>query len=409
MERGYAITGHRLNPTYSLTKIDVGPRHRAGRVRPRPARRAGQGLPRRAADRRARHRSVRRVAAPTPTTSGRQWSAELLDAAGLDSGLLPQIVAVHHGGRSHHRGGGRRDRASRRHARRDRRRRRPVGGARRGHHRAPSPAPTRTSAHRRGCRSPRRAPARSRDAHDDVQPRDPRPVRPDRHHAGGRRVARVDHRRARAERRGALRTAAAAPRPTGGGGRAALPAPPARRALAVLEPEGPRGVRRAAHATTAGAASPAPCWRGWHSTSSSGLRAFTENGAAVDAVDAIGGAANSDLLLGSSPTSGVCRSRRRMLVDEATSSERPSSVAWESASSPTSRSPPTCRTGARRRWSTRRGTRYSARDMSSSSTPTARLEPGSRRSGDGECDPGRSERSLVRTVGGDVEPGALGS
>ena len=92
MERGYAITGHRLNPTYSLSKImwlrDNEP-EAFGRVE----------TVLQAKDYLAYRLTGVRVTDPSDASgtnaydqSAGTWSEELIAAAGLDAGLFPEIV-----------------------------------------------------------------------------------------------------------------------------------------------------------------------------------------------------------------------------------------------------------------------------------------------------------------------------
>ena len=160
MERGYALIGHRLNPTYSLTKVMWVRDHEPevfARVR---ARRAGQGLRGVPAHGRAGDRSRPTRPAPTRTTSGRaRGRTELLGAGGA----RPRAVRRRSCRRrtvvgAGDRGGGVGDRAGRGHAGGAGRRRRAVRRARRRACRRPSRARTPTSAPRRGCRWRRREP-----------------------------------------------------------------------------------------------------------------------------------------------------------------------------------------------------------------------------------------------------------
>ena len=92
MERGYAITGHRLNPTYSLSKImwlrDTEPEAFA---RVDSVLQAKDYLAYRLTGVRATDPSDASGTNAYDQAAG-TWSAELIDAAGLDSGLFPEIV-----------------------------------------------------------------------------------------------------------------------------------------------------------------------------------------------------------------------------------------------------------------------------------------------------------------------------
>ena len=259
MEAGYRLIGHRLNPTYSLTKVMWVREHEPE------------------AFARTRHIVLAKdyiafrltgVLATDPSDASSTnafdqragaWSDDLLAAAEIDRALLPEIVPSTTVLGAGDRRGRARDRARRRDAGRARRRRRAVRGARRrrdlrglGRLRLPRVVVV-------GVDGGRRAAARPADADDDVQPCAAGRLRADRDHAGGRRLDGVDLRGARRAPRRARR------RRGGRGGRArrpALPPPPARRALAVLEPERPRSVRRPAAPSRPRAPRPAPCSRG---------------------------------------------------------------------------------------------------------------------------------------------------
>jgi xylulokinase len=92
MERAYAITGHRLNPTYSLTKIMM-VRDREPEVwtRVRHAVLAKDYVAYRLTDRLATDPSDASSTNVFDQRAGR-WSTELLEAAGIDVGLLPEVV-----------------------------------------------------------------------------------------------------------------------------------------------------------------------------------------------------------------------------------------------------------------------------------------------------------------------------
>ena len=154
MAEGYKITGHRLNPTYSLSKImwvrDHEPEVFA---RARTVVLAKDFVAYRLTGVLATDPSDASSTNAYDQAAG-EWSTELIEAADLPRSLFPDIVpstavvgTVTAGGRGGHRAAGR-------HAGGDGRRRRADGGARRGHHRRPSPAPTPTSAPRPGSRSP---------------------------------------------------------------------------------------------------------------------------------------------------------------------------------------------------------------------------------------------------------------
>ncbi len=205
MERGYALTGHRLNPTYSLTKAMWVRDHE-----PEVFARAEHLVL--AKDYAVHRLTGELVTDPSDASSTNaydqkagEWSAEILDAAEIDRALLPEVVASSTVVGPVTRGGGARDGPRGRDAGRAGRRRRAVRGARR-----------RDRVGRVGrVRLPRllvvgvdggdRAAARPRDAHDDLRPRDPRALRADGDDAGGRRVVRVDLGAAGGDARGAGR------------------------------------------------------------------------------------------------------------------------------------------------------------------------------------------------------------
>lgn len=92
MERGYRITGHRINPTYSLTKIAW-----VRDTEPEVFARTDAVLL--AKDYLVARLTGVRVTDPSDASSTNaydqlagQWSSELLDAAGIDARLLPDIV-----------------------------------------------------------------------------------------------------------------------------------------------------------------------------------------------------------------------------------------------------------------------------------------------------------------------------
>ena len=116
MDRGYALTGHRLNPTYSLTKAMWVRDHE-----PDVFARAEHLVL--AKDYAVHRLTGELVTDPSDASSTNaydqkagEWSAEILDAAGIDRALLPRGRRVEHGGRAGDRGGGARDRACRRDA-----------------------------------------------------------------------------------------------------------------------------------------------------------------------------------------------------------------------------------------------------------------------------------------------------
>ena len=154
MERGYATTGHRLNPTYSLSKIMWVRDHQ-----PEVFDRARVVL-------NAKDFAVYRLTGvlatdPSDASStnafdqGRgDWSDELLAAADLPRTAVPRDRRLHPGDRPGHRRRRSRHRPAGRDAGGDGRRRRADGRARRRDHRPGVRRRTPTSARRPGCRWP---------------------------------------------------------------------------------------------------------------------------------------------------------------------------------------------------------------------------------------------------------------
>ncbi len=228
MAEGYKITGHRLNPTYSLSKI-MWVRDQEPEVfsRARTVVLAKDFVAYRLTGVLATDPSDASSTNAYDQAAG-EWSTELIEAADLPRSLFPDIVpstaVIGHVTADAAEATGLVDRD----AGGDGRRRRSDGGPRCGHHLARVRRVHLSRLLVLGLGGGRRTPARPADAQHDLQPRAARPVRPDGDDAGRRRVAGMGDRCPRTGSGRPVRPVAGRGRGRAGErGRPLLPAPPA--------------------------------------------------------------------------------------------------------------------------------------------------------------------------------------
>ena len=188
---GTRLRHHRApaEPDLLVVEGDVGPRTRTGDVRPHADRAAGQGLRGAPADRRPGHRPLRRLQHQRLRPGSRRLVGGVAGRRRGAAGAVPRGGGLDHRRRPRHHRRGPGHRAGARHPGGAGRRRRSDGRPR-GRDRVRGVRRVRLSRLLLvGVGGRRYAAARPADAQHDLQPRHPRPLRPDRHHAGRWRVA----------------------------------------------------------------------------------------------------------------------------------------------------------------------------------------------------------------------------